>query len=343
MTDAAVVILNHNGRHMLAACLGALAHLGAPADIIFADNGSTDDSLEYVRARHPGVRRLDLGHNLGFAAGYNQALQGLDHTWLVLLNNDAVIEPGWLKCLLAFAARNPRAGILGGKLLFSGDARGPAGEHLVQSAGASFTDAGTAFETGWGQPDRGQFEHARAVGAIPAAAMLVRRSVFEALGGFDAGYHAYLEDVDLCWRAWLRGYEVHYVPAAVAFHAYGASGGGRLAPYRIRRMQRNRLANIVKNLQTATLPQAWIVSLAYDFYRVLEYAGHRRYQAARALTAGTVDFWLSAPALLKQRRHIQHSRVLSDRFLREHGLLVPAPAALREYRRLSRLPANPPA
>ena len=70
-------------------------------------------------------------------------------------------------------------------------------------------------------------------------AMLVRRSVFFELGGFEPDYVAYLEDVDLCWRAWLRGYEVMIVPAAVAYHHYGASGGGRQSPYRIRLMQRN--------------------------------------------------------------------------------------------------------
>ena len=97
------------------------------------------------------------------------------------------------------------------------------GEHI----GDRFTDGGTGFDIGWGQPDQGQYDQARPVGAIAGAALLARHAVFDELGGFDGTYGAYLEDVDLCWRAWLRGYTVEYVPAALAYHHYGASGGGR--------------------------------------------------------------------------------------------------------------------
>jgi GT2 family glycosyltransferase len=295
-----------------------------------ADNGSTDGSLAALRD-HPAVRVVPLGRNLGFAAGYNRALAEVDRSWLALLNNDAALEPDWLERLLAYAHAHPRAAILGGKLLFSG-----VEGRLLQSAGASFTDAGTAFEIGWGQPDAGQHQAAGPVGAIPGAAMLVRRTVWQALGGFDPAYYAYLEDVDLCWRAWLLGHEVAYVPEAVAHHAYGASGGGRLSPFRIRWMQRNRLANVVKNLQARSLHRAVSVSLAYDAYRGLEYARKGHWPALRALAGGTVAFWRALPGLLAQRQAVQRTRRLSDAELRARGLLVPAGTAFREYRRLAR-------
>jgi GT2 family glycosyltransferase len=308
-------------------------------EVVVADNGSTDYSLAYVRAQHPHVRVLDFGRNLGFAAGYNRALAQVHRPWLALLNNDAAPAPNWLQCLLDYAARHPQAAILGGKLLF-GPAQGATGQDrgqpVVQSAGASFTDAGTAFEIGWGQPDQGQFQRPGAVGAIPGAAMLVRREVFTQLGGFDAAYFAYLEDVDLCWRAWLAGHTVHYVPDAVAVHAYGASGGGRLSPFRIRWMQRNRLANMVKNLAAGSLLPGAAVSLGYDAYRVLEYGSRWQGAALRALAAGTFAFWRALPSLLAQRRWVQASRHVSDGELRAQGLLVPTLSAFREYRRLGR-------
>ncbi len=332
MTDlqAAVVILNYNGRRLLPECLAALDRLTTPVEIVVADNASTDDSLDYLRALHPAARLLPFEQNLGFARGYNRALAEVDRPWLVLLNNDAFVEPAWLECLLSYADQHPRAAILGGKLLFSGGAG-----RVVQSAGASFTDAGTAFEIGWGQPDQGQFQQAGPVGAIPGAALLIRQAAWRELGGFDPAYHAYLEDVDLCWRAWLRGHQVHYVPEAVAFHAYGASGGGRLSSFRIQWMQRNRLANMVKHLQAGSLLPALGVSLAYDAYRVLEYGGDRQWAALRALAAGTLAFWRALPALLRQRQPIQRTRRLSDAALGAEGLLVPAQAAFREYRRLA--------
>jgi GT2 family glycosyltransferase len=277
------------------------------------------------------VRVLDLGQNLQFARGYNAALAQVPHPWVALVNNDAELSPDWLERLLAATSKEPRAAFLGGKLLFQAAA---GGQTTIQSAGASFTDGGAGFEIGWGQPDHGQYDQARPVGAIPGAAMLARHAVFDELGGFDGAYGAYLEDVDLCWRAWLRGYSVEYVPAAVAYHHYGASGGGRASPYRIRLMQRNRLATALKNLSAASLPLALAVSLAYDAYRMLEYTLHGQPGAVGALLHGTLDFFRAIGPTLSARRIVQHNRVLSDGALRRQGLLISALAAFREYRRL---------
>jgi GT2 family glycosyltransferase len=340
MSDVAVVVLNFNGRHLLDDCLGRLSQLQTPVRVVLADNGSIDGSLAYVREHFPAVQTLDLGRNLGFAAGYNQALAEVDYPWLVLANNDAVLEPDWVERLLAWAADRPRAAILGGKLLFSTSRREPA---IIQSAGASFTVAGTAFEIGWGEVDRGQYDQPRLVGAIPGAALLVRRQVFFELGGFDADYGIYLEDVDLCWRAWLRGYEVHYVPTAVARHQYGASTGGRSSPYRIRLMQRNRLVNMFKNLEASSLPTGLAVSLAYDAYRVLEYGRRRQAKALQALAAGSLAFWQSVPITLARRAKVQRTRVVDDGSLRQRDLLISAVAAFHEYRRLDKTPKPAPA
>lgn len=334
MPNIAIVILNFNGRSLLDECLASLSQLTIPAEIVVADNGSTDGSLAHLREHHPSIRLLDLGKNWGFAEGYNRALAGLEHAWFGLLNNDATLAPDWLNQLLAVADERPPAAILGGKLLF----KQKAGEaQLVQSAGASFTDAGTAFEIGWGQPDRGQYEQARCTGSIPGAAMLIKRDVFYKLGGFDAKYFAYLEDVDLCWRAWLSGYETYYVPGAVAWHHFGASGGGRASAFRIKWMQRNRLANMLKNLEWSSLPWGFVVSLAYDFYRFGEFILNRQPGSLRALIEGTGAFWHDLSTIVTQRGAIQSRRRVTDQALRERGLLVPAWTAMQEYQRLGKL------
>ena len=238
-----------------------------------------------------------------------------------------------MECLLAVATREPRAAILGGKLLFSGRGDGK----LMQSAGAKFTDSGAAFEIGMGIPDRGQYDRPALVASIPGAALLIKRDVFFALGGFDAAYFTYLEDVDLCWRAWLAGYEVRYVPEAVAHHRYGQSGGGRASPFRIRWMERNRLANMFKHLESASLAQALVISALYDAYRVLEFIAQRHLAGLRALVMGNLAFWKDLRPILAERARIQRGRRISDQQLRAMGLLVPALAAFREYRRLNRL------
>ena len=334
MSGVAVVILNLNGRPYLDVCLASLKQLTVPVDVVVADNGSTDNSLAYLRAHYPAVQLIDLKKNWGFAEGYNRALAHISHPWVVLLNNDAALEPDWLERLLAVGQREPRAAILGGKLLFN---RKDQIERVMQSAGARFTDSGAAFEIGWWQLDRGQYDQPAQVGSIPGAALLVKRQVFAALGGFDAAYFAYLEDVDLCWRAWLTGHAVHYAPEAVAWHRYGSSGGGRAATFRIRLMQRNRLATMFKNLELASLPSALLVSVAYDIYRLLEFAAHGRLAGMGALASGTLAFLRDLRPILAQRAAIQRTRQLRDADLRRMGLLVSTFDAFREYRRLGKL------
>ncbi|MDW8325807.1 MAG: glycosyltransferase family 2 protein [Anaerolineales bacterium] len=329
----AIIILNYNGVRLLGACLSSLRQLTVPAEIIVADNASTDDSLAMLRAQWPDVRVLGFEQNWGFAEGYNRALAQVDNEWVVLLNNDASLAPDWLEVLLKFAEAQPQAAILGGKLLFGE----PGGERVLQAVGACFTDAGTAFEVGWGERDDGQYDRPRRTASVPGAALLMRRAVFHELGGFDPTYFAYLEDVDLCWRAWLAGYEVWVVPQAVAWHHFGASSGGRASPFRIRWMQRNRYANMLKHLEWPTLLGGTVTSVGYDLYRVLEFTLRGEWTGLRALAAGTLDFAHSLPQVLQERQRVQSRRRRRDAELKALGLLAPALTAFREYRRLARL------
>ena len=335
MSDIAVVVMNYNGRHLLGDCLASLKNLTTSVDVAVADNASTDGSVAYLRDHYPSARVIDLKKNWGFAKGYNRALAEVHNPWLVLLNNDAALAPDWFEHTLAAAARHPKAAVLGGKLVFGGI---PAESgRVVQSVGARFTNAGTAFEVGWGERDRGQYDRPARTASIPGAALMIKREVFFELGGFDDDYFIYLEDVDLCWRAWLAGYEVWYEPAAVTFHRFGGFWGGRASPGRIYWMQRNRLATMFKNLELASLPGGLMVSLTYDLYRLVEYTARRRFAAVRALAAGTLAFLRGLRPILAQRRVIQRTRRLSDRDLRQMGLLVSARDAFREYRRLGKL------
>jgi GT2 family glycosyltransferase len=228
---------------------------------------------------------------------------------------------------------------LGGALLFL---REGAPTDTVQSIGSRFTDAGTAFEVGWGQPLAEQpaaLLEPHRTAAIPGAALLIRRRTFWDLGGFDPGYFAYLEDVDLCWRVWLAGQEVWVVPQARAWHAYGASSGGRLSPFRIRCMQRNRYANMARLLEPGTLAAGLMTSIGYDGYRMLEYAARFQWEALRALWLGTLEGAQRLPGWWRARRKIQAGRRRTDRDLLRSGLLVSAFAGFREYRRLQTLAA----
>lgn len=334
--NTAIVILTCNSQRWLDTCLPSALAQTHPAQVVLADNGSSDATLAEASRRYPHITRLALGRNWGFAEGYNRALQHVNTEWVVLLNPDAQLAPDWLEILLHSAHAEPDVAVWGGKLRLLESAG-----RTLQSVGARFTEAGTAFEVGFAQPDAGQYDQPVDTASVPGAALLMRRQQFFDLGGFDPAYFAYLEDVDLCWRAWLSGWRVRVEPRAVADHAVGGTAGGRASPFRIRWMQRNRLANMVKHLQTHTLlGLGGLTSALYDGYRVLEFARAGHWAGLRALWQGAWDFWRSLPGLWRARQLWQSRRRLSDHDLKQRGLLVSPLAAFWEYRRLARLAPN---
>jgi GT2 family glycosyltransferase len=214
--DVAVVIVNYNGERLLPGCLAALAaQTRAPAEIVVADNGSQDASVALLRARHPDVRVLELGRNLGFAGGANRGVRATSAPWACVLNSDATPAPDWLARLMA-APRDERTWALGSDLVSAATGR-------IESAGDQYDPRGFAYKL---MRDRSPAELPRApypVFAAPGAAPVFRRDVFDALGGYEERFFLYYEDVDLAFRAVLRGYHALLVPDARVVHRLGAT------------------------------------------------------------------------------------------------------------------------
>jgi GT2 family glycosyltransferase len=213
-----ICVLNWNGRDDTLRCLRSLQDSGADG-IVVADNGSADGSVEAIRAAFPDVELVENGANLGFSGGNNAAVrheleQGAD--WVVLLNNDAELEPGALE---AFAAA-PEAGVLAGKLLYPDGRVQWAGQRVGLKSGYSGRPRGD------GEPDGPEFDVpgpvARAVGAL----MAVSRPAIAAAGLLDEDLFAYVEDVDWSLRIREAGFACRFVPQARARHALSASTGG---------------------------------------------------------------------------------------------------------------------
>ena len=219
-----ICVLNWNRREDTLRCLRSLEGSGA-AGVVVADNGSIDGSVEAIRDAFPGVELVETGANLGFSGGNNAGIRralerGAD--WVVLLNNDAELEPGALE---AFAAAPP-AGVLAGKLLFPDGRVQWAGQRLSLRFGYS------GRPHGFGRPDGAEYdvpgEIPRAVGAL----MAVSRPAIEAAGLLDDELFAYVEDVDWCLRIREAGFPCRFVPGARARHALAASTGGEVGSTR---------------------------------------------------------------------------------------------------------------
>lgn len=238
-----ILVLNYNSLKHLPDNLGALAALDYPPEkleIILIDNASTDSSLAWVRENRPNVRIVETGANLGFAGGNNVGAQAATHPWLVVLNPDTRMEPSWLRNLIRPLAENQDLACVASKML-AWD-----GETL------DFGDAAINF-MGWGcQPGLGSshfhdYDAAKDLLFACGGAMLIRRDVFLALGGFDADYMAFFEDVDLGWRLWLQGYQVRFAPEAIVYHRHHGSWDAVASPRIWLLAERNTLSTLIKN------------------------------------------------------------------------------------------------
>jgi GT2 family glycosyltransferase len=228
------VVLNWNGGDDTPTALASLAGI----ETICVDNGSTDGSAEDVEARFPHVELIRNGVNLGFAGGNNVGIRrALERgaEWTLLVNNDAVVEPGLADAVARAAADRPDAGILACKVLFE-DGR------TVMYAGADFnaTLGYSGRRTGFGRPDT--FHESSDVGRADGAAMALSRPLLEHVGLLAEDLFAYVEDVDLSLRARAAGFAVVFVPDAVVRHKGSASTGGRASTTNMYYSTRNTIA-----------------------------------------------------------------------------------------------------
>ena len=216
-------VLNWNGREDTLACLRSLRDVRGEHAVVVADNGSADGSVAAIRDRFPEATVVANEANLGFSGGNNAAIRraledGAD--WVVLLNNDATLEPDALEALQAAAQRWPRAGILAGKLLFPDGRVQWAGQRVGLLSGYS------GRPRGYGRPDDAVADPEGPVDRAVGALMAVARTAIDRVGLLDEDLFAYVEDVDWSLRVRRAGFDCVYVPAARARHALSASTGG---------------------------------------------------------------------------------------------------------------------
>jgi GT2 family glycosyltransferase len=237
-----VIVVNYNGRHFLADCLGGLERQTLPRhrfEIILIDNASADGSAEYVRADFPGVRVVEASRNLGFTGANNLGFRVARGRYVVLLNNDARPEPGWLAALLG-AADGERMGGVTSRVLFRNEPR------VVNSTGLVPYRDGRAGDRHLRQPDGPATRLPGEVFGGTGASLLLTRELLDDVGGFDSALFMYYEDVDLAWRARLRGWRFVYAPESVVYHVCGGSAGPA-SPLSLRHIERNRTFVCLRN------------------------------------------------------------------------------------------------
>jgi len=226
MKQTKIVILNWNGRKHLERFLPTLVENTPEAGIVIADNGSTDDSLAYVKSHFPQLEIVTMEKNYGYAGGYNRALEQVKADYFLLLNSDVEVPAGWIVPLIETLDAHPEVAAVSPKIRSFAE---PGRFEYAGAAGGFIDCLGYPFCRGRIldsiEMDEGQYDDARDVFWASGACMLVRSDVFRKLGGFDADFFAHMEEIDFCWRAQLAGYKIRIDPRSSVFHV----GGGQSA------------------------------------------------------------------------------------------------------------------
>ncbi len=265
MNTVSIVILNWNGKEFLNQFLPALLrysdHPGA--EIVIADNGSTDDSVPFLKKHYPEIKLLILDENYGFSGGYNRALEQLDSTYFLLLNSDIEVTEGWLAPLMT-KIEEERVAACTSKIK---DIHKRTHFEYAGAAGGYLDKFGYPFCRGrifdHLEEDRGQYDDTREIFWGSGACLLVRADLYREAGGLDERFFAHMEEIDLCWRLKRMGYEIHYVPQSTVYHV----GGGTLErgdPTKTFLNFRNNLLLLYKNLPSGMRERIIFIRMLMD-------------------------------------------------------------------------------
>lgn len=303
VTRVDVIVLNYNGRPLLGPCLDALrAQTFREFRILVVDNDSTDGSVQYLRENYPDVPVLVLPSNLGFCAGNNRGIEATSAEYVALLNNDTEVAPDWLWSLVDALDRFPEVGFCASRMVRLSDPL------TIDAAGDLFYTHGVGAKRGNGEPAERYAEPRKVFGACAGAA-IYRREMLERIGLLDEELVAMNEDLDLSFRAQLRGYHCLYVPEASVRHHVGASFA-KVSDAGLGLARRNMAEVLLKNMPAPLLLRNCLPILGYFLVGDLRWTA-RGY--GRAVVRARWQNVRRLPRTLAKRREIQRGRTIGVR------------------------------
>ncbi len=298
----AIVILNWNGKKLLAQFLPSVVQYSKEATVYLADNASSDDSVTYVSENFPQVKIIQNKTNGGYAKGYNDALKSVSEDIYVLLNSDVEVTENWLEPILSEFENDSQLQAAQPKIL---DFKNKAFFEYAGAAGG-FIDAlgypycrGRIFNTL--EKDEGQYDDITTIFWATGASLFIRNSSFWEIGGLDEDFFAHQEEIDLCWRLQNRGGVIKYIGASSVYHVGGAtlaSGNPRKTFYNFR----NTLFALLKNVKGGKILGIIIARLLLDGIAAFQFLFQGKPLHFIAIFKAHLSFYKSIPTLLKKRR-----------------------------------------
>jgi GT2 family glycosyltransferase len=305
-TETAVVILNWNGKKHLETFLPSVCQhsKGEGVKIFIADNGSTDDSVDFLKKYFPEAELIEFEENYGFAGGYNKALQQIEADFYVILNSDIEVSSGWLDAPITILKQEERTAAVTPKILSYTD---KSRFEYAGAAGGFIDKYGYPFCRGriinTIENDKGQYDDECSVFWASGAALFVNANIFKEVGGFDSDFFAHMEEIDLCWRMKNRAYEIKYTPKSVVWHL----GGGALPkehPFKTYLNHRNNLMMLYKNLPANKVFLTILKRLFLDGLSAIVYLAALKVKFFVALLKAHYAFYRSLRHLKAKRKNV---------------------------------------
>lgn len=237
-----IIIPNYNGKHFLRPCLESLSKQNYQEfEIIVVDNHSSDGSITFMNENYPEIKIIAMDKNRGFCAAVNAGIRQAATPYVILLNNDTIAEPHFVEELMRAIQQSPRIFSVSSKMVQMYH------PELIDSAGDLYTLAGWSICRGTGRPISNYTKPDEIFSACGGAAVY-RRSVFRRIGLFDESHFAYLEDMDIGYRARIYGYENRYCPTAIVRHVGSGTSGSKYNSFKVKLSARNSVWLIYKNM-----------------------------------------------------------------------------------------------
>lgn len=305
-----VIILNWNGKKHLVRCLRSLQNVLIPKnEVIVVDNNSTDGSQAYVKKYFPLVRLLSQSYNTGFSEGNNIGASESRGKYLLFLNNDTVVKSSFLEILVTRIEKDDNIGCVQPQIRILDK------KNLLDQVGSYLTSTGFLYHMGFKKPfNYSLYKHEREIFSAKGACMLIPKLVFNAIGGFDEDFFIFFEETDLCYRIWLSGKKILYVPNAVIYHK---TGGDTVDSYkyenRLYLSTRNMIMSYLKNFGSYYLLSIFPILVIVHMCLFLYFIGLGRIGNGLAMFKAYAWNIRSFHTTLKKRIKVQHSlRVVSD-------------------------------
>lgn len=297
----AIVILNWNGKELLEQFLPSVIEHSQQATIYIADNASTDNSISFIKENYPQINIVQNCENFGYAGGYNMALTQVNADILCLLNSDVEVTQDWLNPILTEFKNNETTTIAQPKIL-----------DYKQKDSFEYAGAAGGFIDKYGYPycrgrifntiekDSGQYDEPSDIFWASGACFFIKKQVFDSLDGFDTSFFAHMEEIDLCWRAFNKGFIAKYIPNSKVYHVGGATLKNT-NPQKTYLNFRNSLFTLTKNAP-GNLFFLILIRLILDGVAALKFILEFKLQHALCILKAHFSYYASFNRLLKQRK-----------------------------------------